>query len=1332
MASHSIHCSTPAPSHSGPVCRVRFSRRFGVVSLVLPVLLGALAAGAADWPMWRFDAGRTACTPASLPDRLALHWRIRLPRPRPCWPWTQYKLRFDASYEPVIAGRLLFVPSMVQDSVTAYDIETGQERWKFYADGPVRFAPAVHGDRLFFTSDDGRLYCLDTATGRLVWRISGAPESRWVLGNGRLISSRPARGGPVVSDGTVYFAAGVWPFMGTFIHAVDPRTGRPRWSNTGSGQIYSLQPHSSPAFGGVAPQGPLAVAGRTLLVPGGRSVPAAYDRETGEFRYYHHAANKRFGGYGVAARGPWFVNHGEVFDLKSGNHLFGLPVDILSEAAAIGLGDGGAVDFWALGKVQEKNVTRKDRRGRRRTRKVRSPVLLRRLRLDVKPVRLFLQAGSQVFGMTADRTVFAFPVPRPVGGERQEKDGPEGAAPEVRVSWRYKLPADAGAMLAGAGRLVVATVAGDILCFGPGGEAPSTPVRAAARPKKPTPSASDVADARRILAASDLTGGRALVLGSAGRSLAQALLEASPDVEQLVLVSGDKAETRRIREDWSRTGSYGVRGAVLPGTLASLKLAPYFASLVVAPAPRAVGFARGAAFAKSVFQVLRPYGGSAWLRLGPDDRRTFAETVRKTGLAKAELHIRGEWVQLVRSGALPGAGTWELQYGNAANTVCSTDRLVRPPFGVLWFGGPSNQDVLPRHGHGPPEQVVGGRLFIEGIQLLSARDVYTGRVLWQAELPEMDTFGMYYDATYRPDPYDLSYNQVHIPGANAYGTNFAATADRVYIAAGEQCRVLDAATGALKATIRLPSLGELARPRWGYIGVLGDLLLAGAVPVHSTPKKMELNSRFGRGSRWLVVLDRYDGKVLWRRSAVYNFRHNTVVAAGERIYCIDGMTPERLGLFRRRGLQSDAPAELMALDSRTGRKVWSTRREVFGTWLGYSAEFDVLIEAGSRSADRLRDEVGAGMAAFRGRTGELLWRNRARYLGPCILYRDRIITQVGYGTKSATPGGAYSLRTGKPILTKDPLTGAEVPWTWLRFYGCNTAIGGANLLTFRSATASYLDLRTGHGVVSLGGFKSGCTSNLVPADGVLNAPDYTRTCTCAYPNQASLALVNADDVEEWSFEWFPPPASPTPVRRVGLNLGAPGNHTDSAGVLWLDVPSVGGPSPDIPVWTDPERPRWFRQYSLYVTGPYRWVTASGAEGIRSLVIRPFRQPAPGKKKSRVDAWARNVSTLGPVFTRDEVRGEFSTPALYTVRLFFAEFAGAVPGERLFDVALQGRRAVGGLDVCKAAGGPNRTLVREFRNIPVRKDLTISLTPTSGSKRPPLLCGVELTLQAARP
>ena len=91
----------------------------------------------------------------------------------------------------------------------------------------------------------------------------------------------------------------------------------------------------------------------------------------------------------------------------------------------------------------------------------------------------------------------------------------------------------------------------------------------------------------------------------------------------------------------------------------------------------------------------------------------------------------------------------------AANTCVSPDELVKAPLGLLWFGGPSNEAVLPRHGHGPPEQVIGGRLFIEGPDMIRAVDVYTGRLLWEVRLEDV---GKNYDYT------------SHEPGANALGT----------------------------------------------------------------------------------------------------------------------------------------------------------------------------------------------------------------------------------------------------------------------------------------------------------------------------------------------------------------------------------------------------------------------------------------------------------------------------------------------------------------------------------------------------------------------------------
>ena len=64
----------------------------------------------------------------------------------------------------------------------------------------------------------------------------------------------------------------------------------------GTGSNYILQPHRSPAFADVAPQGAFTISGDKLLVAGGRSVPAAFDLKTGEELYYHLAANQKTGG----------------------------------------------------------------------------------------------------------------------------------------------------------------------------------------------------------------------------------------------------------------------------------------------------------------------------------------------------------------------------------------------------------------------------------------------------------------------------------------------------------------------------------------------------------------------------------------------------------------------------------------------------------------------------------------------------------------------------------------------------------------------------------------------------------------------------------------------------------------------------------------------------------------------------------------------------------------------------------------------------------------------------------------------------------------------------
>ena len=92
-----------------------------------------------------------------------LQWSREFATPSPAFPG-EVRLRYDATYEPVVMGDTLFVPSMVTDSVTALDTANGKVRWRFFTGGPVRFAPVAMEGIVCFGSDDGLVYCLDAAT----------------------------------------------------------------------------------------------------------------------------------------------------------------------------------------------------------------------------------------------------------------------------------------------------------------------------------------------------------------------------------------------------------------------------------------------------------------------------------------------------------------------------------------------------------------------------------------------------------------------------------------------------------------------------------------------------------------------------------------------------------------------------------------------------------------------------------------------------------------------------------------------------------------------------------------------------------------------------------------------------------------------------------------------------------------------------------------------------------------------------------------------------------------------------------------------------------------
>jgi hypothetical protein len=413
--------------------------------------------------------------------------------------------------------------------------------------------------------------------------------------------------------------------------------------------------------------------------------------------------------------------------------------------------------------------------------------------------------------------------------------------------------------------------------------------------------------------------------------------------------------------------------------------------------------------------------------------------------------------------------------------------------------------------------------------------------------------------------------------------------------------------------------------------------------------------------------------------------------------------------LRRRGQALPANYRIVSLDPSTGKTIWEVEEGVFGTWLSYSQKHDLLLQAGAAASDRLSAEVSRGMAVYHAADGSVRWRNdELKYSGPCILHNDLIITNTNSYNESA---GAFYLDSGDPYLVDNPLTGEPEEWKITRAYGCNTILASENLLTFRSGAAGFYDLQNHGGTGNFGGFKSGCTSNLIAAGGVLNAPDYTRTCSCAYQNQTSLALVHMPEIETWTISLMAQAAAyGKPIEALGVNLGAPGQRRDANGLLWVESPTVAGDPPPLSIQVG-GAPRFFARHSSAVEdSQYPWVFASGIEGEADIQVGVTLLKPKSKDESKSQENSKAKTESRPLSA--------SQPQKYRVRLFFATPGIATTdGARVFDVLVQGEKLLETITL-----GDGQTEIREIESVMVDDQLQIQLVAKQGL---PVLSGIEL-------
>ena len=90
------------------------------------------------------------------------------------------------------------------------------------------------------------------------------------------------------------------------------------------------------------------------------------------------------------------------------------------------------------------------------------------------------------------------------------------------------------------------------------------------------------------------------------------------------------------------------------------------------------------------------------------------------------------------------------------------------------------------------------------------------------------------------------------------------------------------------------------------------------------------------------------------------------------------------------------------------------------------------------------------------------------------------------------------------------------------------------------------------------------------------------------------------------------------------------------------------------------------------------------------------------------AWIVSSGARGATRWSIPLLGKDDPPSTYTVSLIFSRPDGDKPGQRVFDVHVQGQLVCENLDVAAEAGTEANFLLRELRDIPVSKDLVIEV------------------------
>jgi outer membrane protein assembly factor BamB len=1053
------------------------------------------AASASDWPTFRKDAQRSGVTAEQLALPLAPAWtHTPAHPPSPAWPAAadvnravdhalQPSITFDRAFHVVADADTVYFGSSTDDSVYALNASTGEMRWRFVTEGPVRLAPVLDHGKVYAGSDDGNVYCLDARSGTLLWRYRAGEDKR-LPGNGRMISLWPVRGGLVVDAGKVYFTAGIFPDRGVYLCALDAATGDKRYSK-------ELEFSS---------QGTMVAATNRLFIATGRTSYRACEKDTGK-------PLTEFG-----ASDPWKKNLiGGSFALAADDMLATGPSEggqfhwfrftdrtaLTQDVAASMLVKDAVV--YALSKGQLKAFARADYLAAPTPAKQVAPPAPSKAAAPPAPrppppPQWAVPAKNARTMIMARQTIIT-------GGQNEIAtfDAQDG-----RSLWTGTVDGVVEGLACSNGRLFASLDNGTIVCLQQAAASAAGPHPPAVKPADSYPPNALLAQAaEEAIKAASTTQGYCLVLQSETGQLAYEIAKRSKF--HVICREEDTAKVEASRAALIKAGLYGTRVVVHQGQSRDLPYPRCFANLIVCEG----ALTHGASLppADDVLRALRPCGGVVDIAVQPGSKASR----RLSGWGGELPNWTVKEGALTRGtatrGRLPGSGEWSHFYADPGNTACSGDELRAGKMDLQWFGRPDPAEMIDRHKKGPAPLFVNGRLFVPGYNYVAAVDAYNGCVLWERRIQDSARIAAFKDSS-----------------------SIAANSDRLFVASGGACLVLDAKTGNTERQVPVPGAG--ADQAWGYLAVVDGAIVGSTAKAGGSLRAMGKlegdivwkNNQPVVCSTSVFAVDAVAGQAKWTYAARTGMIVNpTIVVGNGQVFFVESGNAKTLESKDGRITLADLVgqgARLVAVELASGRVAWSQNIDISTLqhviYMSYAN--GTLLISGSKhvtvdpSENRGRPKpeqlkrVRYDLFAYDAAKGAQRWKATAAPNYDEILdskhgeqvQHPAIVGDIVYG-----PAFAVQLSTGK----------AHDGWKWRKSAKCATLSTSRYCAFSRYSDAKLphiFDLKSGKGTPLSIATRPGCWINTLPAGGMILIPEASAGCTCPYPFQTSLAFMPAE------------------------------------------------------------------------------------------------------------------------------------------------------------------------------------------------------------------------------